>query len=215
MKQNPRPAGTRPAGIRPALFLAIAALATPYAAHAAPMSDMQMPDMQSSGMKMPASGFSGHGAHDCPTPGSGLTPELSSWRTPVPVTAATSEATLPTAIITPGKAARVHLAGTPDVHFPLRPAEPGGSVSSAGMVRFTVPATGTWRVMLGNRAWIDVTASGTALASTGHHHGPACSGIGKMVEFPLTAGTPYTLQLSGSGTPDLEVMIAPMIAPAN
>lgn len=186
--------------VLPASFITLltAALsATPHPARAAAMHDM------------PMAGTPTHNTPTCPSPDSALPAAPGSWRSPTPITAATNEAALPKATLTPGKAALVHLANTPDISFATRPGEPGDNTSSGGMVSFTVPIAGTWQIMLGHRAWIDLLSNGTAVISTGHHHGPACSGIGKIVEFPLRPDTTYTLQLSGSSKPDIEVMVAP------
>ncbi|GBR00448.1 hypothetical protein [Acetobacter oeni] len=179
----------------PAL-LAVATLAGPYTGHAAaPTGSAPTPTSPTH--------------NTCPATDN--TPP--SWRTPTALTAATNEAALPKATLSPGQAARIHLANTANVYFAHTPARPDTSTDTSpttgGMIRFTVPAAGTWRVMLGSRAWIDVLSNGTAIPSTAHHHGPACSGIGKVVEFSLTPGTLYTLQLSGSSKPEIEVMIAP------
>lgn len=141
------------------------------------------------------------------TPGMYTLPaDLSGWATPAVMTAARTPQDLSQSQIEAGKAVRLQLAPTPDLQFVLRPNEPGGSVSSAGMVGFAVAKKRTYRVMLGGRAWIDVVQNGHAVDSTAHHHGPECSGIGKMVDFTLDEGT-AVLQLSGSGKKELTVML--------
>jgi hypothetical protein len=69
------------------------------------------------------------------------------------------------------------------------------------------PARGTYRVVLGSRAWIDlVTARGTPVPSAAHSMGPACTGIRKMVDFALGAGS-YTIQLSGNAEQAISVLV--------
>ena len=78
--------------------------------------------------------------------------------------------------------------------------------SHGGLVGFSVTEAGTYRVALGSGAWIDVVRGGKAAASTAHGHGPACSGVRKTVDFPLTPGR-YILQIAGNGTPSIAVMV--------
>ena len=66
---------------------------------------------------------------------------------------------------------------------------------------------GTYRVALGAGAWVDMLRDGKAIASTAHGHGPACSGIRKIVDFPLTPGS-YVLQLAGSPDANIPVLVA-------
>jgi hypothetical protein len=46
-----------------------------------------------------------------------------------------------------------------------------------------------------------------AVKSTAHGHGPNCTGIRKMVDYPLTPG-PYILQISANGQPQMTVLLA-------
>jgi hypothetical protein len=45
------------------------------------------------------------------------------------------------------------------------------------------------------------------LTSIAHGHGPDCSGIRKMVDFRLEAGS-YVLQIVGNGAPTVRVLVA-------
>ncbi|GBR27430.1 hypothetical protein AA0473_1433 [Acetobacter orleanensis NRIC 0473] len=121
------------------------------------------------------------------------------------ITAATSKE-LDGVKLTVGKSVAAHLRSTAEMQYVARPEEPGGKVSSGGMFAFDAPAAGTYRVMLGSRAWLDVVQDGKTVVSSDHHRGPACSGIGKMVDFPLTAGR-AVVEVSGSGKPDMTVMV--------
>ncbi len=60
---------------------------------------------------------------------------------------------------------------------------------------------------LGSGAWIDILKGGKAVASTAHGHGPDCTGIRKMVDFPLTPGR-YTLQIAANGEAALPLLVA-------
>jgi len=54
-----------------------------------------------------------------------------------------------------------------------------------------------------------VVSGGKAAASVAHSHGPDCSGVRKMVDFPLTPGT-YTLQIAGSRQRAITVLVTPL-----
>lgn len=134
------------------------------------------------------------------------TGDLAAWASPGDRTAAADMAGLPAATLAIGEAARVKLLPTPAVRYPLRPEKPGGSVSFGGLVRLHVTTPGTYRVALGSGAWIDLVAGGEAVVSTAHGHGPDCSGIRKMVAFPLETGE-YTLQIAANGADAITVLV--------
>ena len=69
---------------------------------------------------------------------------------------------------------------------------------------FTDPAT--YRFAIGNASWIDIVKDGEKIQSVRHGGGPACSGIRKMVDYPLQQGT-YLIQLSAGGDPQVGVLV--------
>lgn len=147
--------------------------------------------------------FAAEEAPTCTAPGV-LPPELAAWGQPVARKAA---AGVPGTALVMGQAALVSLLQTPAVTYPLRPEKPGGSVSYGGLLQVSVATRGTYRVALGSPAWIDlVSADGRAVESLAHGHGPACTGIRKMVDFALEPGV-YTLQISANGGSDSQVMV--------
>jgi hypothetical protein len=168
------------------IFFAIAALTAPALAGAEPMK------------KPPARA-------ECAAPAE-LPPALAGWTAPSPLKAASSEADLAQGNLTVGRAADLALLPTPEVHYLLRPEQPGGSVSYGGIVGFTVEQAGTYRVALETAAWIDVVRDGEAATSVAHGHGPDCSGIRKMVDFALEPGS-YVLQIAGNGEPAMRVLV--------
>lgn len=133
------------------------------------------------------------------------TGELAPWSSPRPLSAGTGARGAPGLAI--GQAASVTLRPTPQVRYALRPEKPGGSVSYGGLIDVQVAETGTYRVALSSGAWIDLVKDGKSVTSTAHGHGPACSGVRKMVDFPLQPGH-YTLQLGANGAPDIKVLVA-------
>lgn len=142
----------------------------------------------------------------CPTPAV-PTGELAPWTSPVRLTAAGSEGRTSRALLAVGQAAILTLLPTPDVRYPHRPEKPGGSVSYGGLVRIDVAEAGTYRVGLSSAAWVDLVRGGTAVVSVKHGHGPDCTGIRKMVDYPLQPGR-YTLQVSANGEQAITVLVA-------
>ena len=105
-----------------------------------------------------------------------------------------------------GKAALVSLHPARQLALTRAPGKPFASNSYGGATTVSIRAAGKYRVALGGGAWVDLVMGGKAIASTAHGHGPQCSGIRKMVDFTLKRGT-YSLQLSGSATDSLPLMI--------
>jgi hypothetical protein len=147
-----------------------------------------------------------HG-EDCSTAAASLPAGMEGWSTRAPLEAATGKAGLRAAQVAIGNGIDAKLKPTPDVHYVVRPEKPGGSVSYGGLFNLRISEAATYRVALGSAAWIDVLGGKTAVESSAHGHGPACSGIRKMVDFPLKPGR-YTLQIAANGTPDLSLMVA-------
>jgi len=144
--------------------------------------------------------------HDCAAQSAVLSPEFASWATRAPVTAAKDKAGLGKAMLVIGKAVDAALPPTSEVRYVLRPEKRGRSVSFGGIFAFDVKEAGTYRVALGSAAWIDLLEDGKSIASTGHGHGPDCSGIRKMVAFPLKPGR-HVLQLSANPVATAAMMV--------
>jgi hypothetical protein len=135
--------------------------------------------------------------------------ELAGWASAQPLKAATSAEMSDKAPLVPGKAVDLVLAPTPDVKYVARPEHPGGSVSSGGLAAITIAKGGTYRVAIDSGAWLDVIANGKSLESVGHGHGPACTGIRKMVDFKFEPGR-YLIQIAGNGTPRIRLLVTPV-----
>lgn len=133
-------------------------------------------------------------------------PLPSGWAAMTPVTAGgSSDSATPLPL---GRGARATLQPTSQVRLAVPTAKPAALGSHGGMLAFTVPAAGRYRVALGAGVWIDVVANGAALVSAAHGHGPACSPVKKMVDFDLKPGR-YLLQVVGSTAPTLAMMVSP------
>jgi hypothetical protein len=152
-----------------------------------------------SGQKQPTTGMV------CPRDAGPIPPALTGWSSPAKLISGT-EGAGPTIVV--GKA--YDLALHPDGHLKL-PNLPGpvrDRVGRGGTMSFNVAQAGTYHVALGSGVWVDVVRDGRALESVAHGHGPACSGIGKIVDFELEPGR-YTLTLDGSDSQRTSVLIAP------
>ena len=77
-----------------------------------------------------------------------------------------------------------------------------------GYFPLDVPKPGRYRVGLSQSAWADLVQKGARLKPAEHAHGPACSGIAKIVAFDLQPGR-YWLQLSNAQEASIGVEVAP------
>lgn len=149
-----------------------------------------------------------HGAPvDCSVVRMALPPELAAWGRPhAAATAANDKAGLKKATLAVDTAVDARLIRTSDIRYVMRPEKPGGSVSYGGLFAFSVPTAGTYRVALGSGAWIDLLKDGKPVESSRHGHGPDCTGVRKMVDFPLTPGR-HVLQLAANGSETLTLLV--------
>lgn len=149
-------------------------------------------------------------APKCPADAEPMPPALAGWSKRTAMAAATDAKSLDKGWLAPGVAVDLQLVQTPQVAYVKRPDHPGGSVSYGGMIAFATDHAGTVRVAIGSGAWIDVIdADGKEMISTAHGHGPNCSGIRKMVDFPMKPGH-YVIEIAGNGAATLPLIVAPL-----
>jgi hypothetical protein len=144
---------------------------------------------------------------DCSATDRALPPGFSGWSAQTALSAAVSAAGLSRATLTPGKAVAATLSPTAQVHFVAPPGKPADPASHSGLFDLTIATPGTYAVGLGAGAWVDLLKDGKPLTSSAHDHGPACSTLHKMVEFPLEPGH-YVLQVSGNADAKLPILVA-------
>jgi molybdate transport system substrate-binding protein len=109
-----------------------------------------------------------------------------------------------------GRLYALQLAPQPQVRFAQPPGrQKAEQVSFGGLARFTVPATGRYRVTVGAPMWIDLVRPGAALRSTAFAERRDCPIYHKSVEFELQAKESLTLQLSGAMNAAARVTITP------
>jgi hypothetical protein len=83
------------------------------------------------------------------------------------------------------------------VVFPATPGRKPSGGGNAGVLTFTLPATGAYRVALDMPVWIDVAANGALVPAKDFQGQHACAAPHKIVEFDLKGTRPFFLQLSG------------------
>lgn len=147
-----------------------------------------------------------HTQHACAATDAGLKDGLEAWRSKATFVAAGTTAELAGAELKAGTAVRATLLRTPKVVYPVQPEKPGGSVSYGGLFLLKVVQPGTYRIALSTPAWIDVVKDGKAIPSTTFGHGPECSTIRKIVEFPLSAG-PHIIAIAANGSDTVDLML--------
>lgn len=71
-----------------------------------------------------------------------------------------------------------------------------------------IARAGTYGIASGAKGWIDLYRVGdrTALTAAAHGHGPACSGIAKIVRYTLTPGD-YRVVVGGLDQPDAKLLL--------
>ncbi len=150
-----------------------------------------------------AGGFAQSDGRTCPADA----PFLSADRETVPrMDAAPAVEALSAAMLPLDHRVDLSLRRAGDIRYAVAPEREAVESRQGGMAAFTVASAGRYRVELGTAAWIDV-ASGTALIpSVAHGHGPACSGIRKMVDFNLERGR-HVLQISGSEASTIRIRV--------
>ena len=133
---------------------------------------------------------------------------MEAWSSPVALPAAASEADLAKASLKPGQAITARFAPVADVKYRVPPEKADGPATFGGLYRLTVAEAGTYRVASSAAPWMDLFAPGSTTPTRAGHfgHGPACTGLGKMVEFALQPGD-YLLQFSESLIENPEIMV--------
>lgn len=126
------------------------------------------------------------------------------WRGATPLSAGHDLAGAP--VLRVGQAIRLTLMPSAHLAFAATPGRQADAAGFGGLAKLRVARAGIYRIGLSGAAWIDVVAAGKPLASTAHGHGPACSGIRKIVDFSLRPGD-YVVQLAASPEPAVTIMV--------
>ena len=130
--------------------------------------------------------------------------ELAAWGPAVPLVTANDVGGLADARVQVGQTAELALHPIGAVSLPVPAGREGGN---GGLAALTITRAGTYRVALGSAAWVDLVAAGKVVQSVAHGHGPACTGIRKIVEFRLPRGR-YTIVVSGNLEMRTQLLVA-------
>ena len=129
------------------------------------------------------------------------------WSQPADLAAARRPADLPKAQIVPGKAVNALLAPVEGIEYRAPPQKADGPKVYGGLYLLKIAQAGTYRMQSGaSPPWMDLLQDKTVVKSTSYGHGPACTGLGKYVDFPLQPGD-YLVQFSESLKPQTEIMV--------
>jgi len=94
------------------------------------------------------------------------------------------------------------------VRFVVPPGKaPGTDSTFSGLVVFTPPADGVYRVSAGHPVWIDAIVSGRSVASERFEMQTGCRTIFKSIAFAFHAGEPVVLQVSGSSLASVALLV--------
>jgi hypothetical protein len=132
--------------------------------------------------------------------------DMAAWAKPNARAAATEEAELVKAPLIPGEAVVARFAPVAEIRYRVPPEKADGAATFGGLYALKITEAGTYRIASSAAPWMDVFVGKTPITSTAHGHGPECTGIGKMVDFPLQPGD-YLVQFSESLKPISEIMV--------
>jgi hypothetical protein len=142
----------------------------------------------------------------CPASAEPVPPALAGWTAGPPMAAAAEPVSAPVAPI--GEPVEVALRSAADFKPAVSATRAAAADSHGGLVAIDVGRAGRYRVVLSNASWVEIVSKGSAIASTGHGHGPRCSGMRKIVDFDLPAGR-HLIQLTGSPDATVRLMVVP------
>jgi hypothetical protein len=126
-----------------------------------------------------------------------LPARLAGWRSAAPLAGPA---------IAVGTPVRVKLAADP--HFAITSSRGAAAGTFGASFAFTIDRAGSYDVLLSENAWVDVVAGGSALRSSAHGPGPACTSLRRTITYNLAPGA-YSLQVSGSRQAEATIAILP------
>lgn len=137
-----------------------------------------------------------------------LTEPWTSWTQSGAAVAGGESAAAPRLIL--GKPVTATLRPANYVQYAVKPGK-GAGEGQGGLFTLSVKVPARVGIALSDAAWVDVVDGRTVLASVEHDHGPACSGIRKIVWFDLVAGV-HLIQIAGAPGREIRIMAADAMA---
>ena len=117
----------------------------------------------------------------------------------------------PLPLIVAGNKARVRFHAGHDVLFAFQRRPKLDQMSLyAGRLALEPPRDGEYRILVGQRVWVDIVdpATGTALTPTTSERQLRCAGVAKNIGFVLAANKRYWLQISDGDEAETDVLVA-------
>lgn len=112
-----------------------------------------------------------------------------------------------------GRRYDVQLHPQSEVTLAARPHKPMlDDAATAGLLTFSVPEDGRYRVAITTGHWIDVVDAGEVVASEDFQGRRGCPLVHKIVQFELAAGRDLVLQFAGGSVAEAGVTITPVAA---
>jgi hypothetical protein len=106
-----------------------------------------------------------------------------------------------------GQLYELHLSPSPQVG--RLPGDAPRPVKYAGLASVQIATSGTYHIALDNDAWVGTVSGITANIPKGFQGAVACTAPRKLVDFDLSAGQIYTVQISVSPTATMRLSITP------
>jgi len=144
---------------------------------------------------------------DCGNYAWDLTAELAAWEgADTALAAALQPGEAPDAV--PLSPLAIALRPQGEVRFAAPPGRDSDGERFAGLLAFTATQDGNLRVSAGGPVWIDVVLAGGLVKESGFEMQTQCERIFKSVAFPVTRGQRLLLQLSGSKTAAVRLLLS-------
>jgi len=102
---------------------------------------------------------------------------------------------------------RLDLVPQDQVRFAAQPGRSTLSDGYAGLATLTLDSAGAYRVAIDTPLWVDVVGNGELSPVRDFQALRGCEAPRKIVEFELSGGRQFVLQLSGSGRPAVRLTI--------
>lgn len=146
---------------------------------------------------------------DCSAFAMNVAPEAALWQAAATEAAAGTDADTAAEVV-PGTVSRLALHAPAGVTFPVAPEQDRSAPDRfSGTARVTVPQAGYWRVSASNGLWFDAVAGGAIIPSAAFEMQTACAAPFKVVVYDLPAGTEILLQLNGSPSESVDLLVTP------
>jgi len=109
--------------------------------------------------------------------------------------------------IRPDRLYELQLLPDSKITFVHEPGKKSALGDFAGLAALKLDSPGNYIVSADQPVWIDVVGNGQLIPTRNYQGSRECHAPHKIVEFDLTGGTEFVLQLSGSGTAAVRITV--------